>query len=72
MKNNSDNFSNIKKDEKENFKMNDATENQIKLIRNHCKKIKEIKDKKLKIKILFIILLSIIKLSFNSIKLDLS
>jgi hypothetical protein len=72
MKNNSDNFSNIKKDEKDNLKINDVIENQFKQIRNHCKKIKEIKAKNLIIKILLIILLSIIKLSFNLIKLDLS
>lgn len=69
MRNNSDNFSNIKQDEKDNLKMNDAIENQFKQIINE---IKEIKARNLIIKILLIILLFIIKLSFNYIKFDLS
>ena len=56
--------------------MNDVIENQNQEIRRHCKEIKEFNTKHLIIKILliilFIVLLSIFKLSFNSLKFDLS
>ena len=72
MKNNSNNFLNIKQDEKNNIKMNDVIENQFKQIRKHCKEIKEYNLKNLIIKIFLIILLSIFQLSFNLLNLDLS
>ena len=52
--------------------MYDAIENPFKQIRNYSKKINKFNTKKLIIKILLIILLSIIKLSFYLIKFDLS
>jgi len=62
------NFQNIKYDEKDNLQINNVIQ-----VRNHCKEIKELKAQNLIIKILLIILLlSFIKLSFNSLKLDLS
>ena len=52
--------------------MNDVFENPFKQIKNYLTKIKEFNTKNLIIKILLIILLSIIELSFNLIKFDLS
>ena len=63
MKNNFNNFPNMKHDI-----------NQFKQIINHCKKIKELKSKNLitKIFLIILLLLSFIKLSFNSLIFDLN
>ena len=72
MSNYSDNFQNIKQDEKDNIKMN-AIENQIKQTKKFCEEIQELKAKNLIFKNLLIaFLLSILKFSFNLLKFDLS
>ena len=73
MGNNSDNFLNIKQDEKDNIKMNNVIENRLKQNKKHYKKINEKNSiNKIFFLILLIILLSISKLSFNSLKFSLS
>jgi len=65
MKNNSDNYRNIKTDEKDTKRMDYIIENQTKHIRKHYKKIKELKAKRLIIKILLIILFTFISLKHD-------
>ena len=72
MNNYSDNFQNIKQDEKDSIKMN-AIEKQIKQTKKFCEEIQELKAKNLIFKNLLIaFLLSILKFSFNLLKFDLS
>ena len=71
MKNNNDNFPNIKQNDKDYVKMNDFIKYKLKQNRKHKKNKKKLKIKNLKLKILLIFLLSIL-LSFNSLKFDLS
>ena len=72
MNNYSDNFQNIKQDEKDSIKMN-AIEKQIKQTKKFCEEIQEHKAKYLIFKLLLIaFLLSILKFSFNLLKFDLS
>ena len=71
MKNNYDNFPNIKQDEKDNIKMNGVIKYKLKQTRKHRNDIKELGAKNLILKILLIVLLSILLL-FNSLKFGLS